>query len=892
MRTKSNALHGSLARRTGALVSLLLSLALGLPSRADASDLGLTETDCRCCHGPTLADRHHLMVVHRGLECLSCHQMTWNPAMLQYEAQVTRNCPQCHTGSLADRHHLLVDQVTYTCFTCHTVTWDPAIMMYVPVFNNSCNAPSPSPGSLATINGTVTTPSGAGLSWVQISAGSGQFFAVTTATGAYQLADVPPGAYGITASVDGYVSASRSITVMAGQTALVNFVLAPVAAPATIAGQVLDANRAPVQGARVFTSDGLSSAFSDVEGTFTLADVAVGNYTLTAEKGGYGSSSQSISVSAGQDLVAQLVLPHIPLEICGDGLDNDGNGLIDCADLTCANTAACPPPVELCSDGLDNDGNGLIDCADLACTGAVGCPPPVAEICGDGIDNDENGLADCKDPACDGTPVCQTAGRELCGDGIDNDHNLVTDCRDPACIGTPACPAPTPEICGDSKDNNGDGLVDCADPLCFGSRRCVYEKCGDGIDNDGDGLTDCADPVCAKSSKCLRPPVDICNDGIDNDGNGKADCADAKCAWSAVCKRPVVEEICNNHIDDNANGLVDCADVQCKSRSICLTEICSNGVDDDLDGVIDCADSSCVKNPVCAVPATPRSLPFSARASGSLNGYGVEKVGDGKLSTHWSTDQSHDTWVQLDLGGIYKVNEVDIRWYTEYATRFKVKVSKDGRFWRALKEISNGVGGLDAVVFGAREARYVLIDLEAAALTGFSINEIVIFQAPSTSPTNPDTWPSVPAGGAPVPPHKNLAMSAPVAASSFVLGFGPQKALDAKMVTRWKARGDAAQWLRVDLGRVFNVGRVVVRWHRKFAEDYKVKVSVDGIEWKVVAEVKHSNGRRDAIHFAPRAARYVQIDCEYAAHLSPTGLPVFSIFEVEVRQPPKARTLP
>jgi hypothetical protein len=68
---------------------------------------------------------------------------------------------------------------------------------------------------------------------------------------------------------------------------------------------------------------------------------------------------------------------------CNDGKDNDCNGLIDCRDPNCCLTGinndnstgcvgthwACPTPEdylsgELCNDTVDNDGDGLIDCAD------------------------------------------------------------------------------------------------------------------------------------------------------------------------------------------------------------------------------------------------------------------------------------------------------------------------------------------------------------------------------------------------------------------------------------------------------------------------------------------------------------------------------------------------
>ena len=60
-------------------------------------------------------------------------------------------------------------------------------------------------------------------------------------------------------------------------------------------------------------------------------------------------------------------------EICGDGLDNDDNGAVDCDDNACAEESACQPDDEICDDGLDNDENGAIDCADPVCAEADAC---------------------------------------------------------------------------------------------------------------------------------------------------------------------------------------------------------------------------------------------------------------------------------------------------------------------------------------------------------------------------------------------------------------------------------------------------------------------------------------------------------------------------------------
>jgi hypothetical protein len=66
--------------------------------------------------------------------------------------------------------------------------------------------------------------------------------------------------------------------------------------------------------------------------------------------------------------------PNIPaalgLGACEDGLDNDGDGLVDGLDPGCAGGAGGSETAPQCSDGADNDGDGRSDLADGDCTGA------------------------------------------------------------------------------------------------------------------------------------------------------------------------------------------------------------------------------------------------------------------------------------------------------------------------------------------------------------------------------------------------------------------------------------------------------------------------------------------------------------------------------------------
>lgn len=117
-------------------------------------------------------------------------------------------------------------------------------------------------------------------------------------------------------------------------------------------------------------SDGIVLTANGSNGCYTVQ--GLNTTTVTVSGGGTSRTCQTIShfrVYLGEK-------PPPPQEICGDKIDNDGDGLID--------EDCPPPPQEICGDKIDNDGDGLID---------EDCAPP-QEICGDKIDNDGDGKID------------------------------------------------------------------------------------------------------------------------------------------------------------------------------------------------------------------------------------------------------------------------------------------------------------------------------------------------------------------------------------------------------------------------------------------------------------------------------------------------------------------
>src|SRR5262249_15990356 len=107
--------------------------------------------------------------------------------------------------------------------------------------------------SVGAITGHVTDrTTGAAISGATVSSSGGS--TVTDATGTYTLSNVPTGSPSVTASRNGYIARTSSVTVTSGATATLDFQLDPgsTSSPGTISGRVTNlANGVALSGATI-----------------------------------------------------------------------------------------------------------------------------------------------------------------------------------------------------------------------------------------------------------------------------------------------------------------------------------------------------------------------------------------------------------------------------------------------------------------------------------------------------------------------------------------------------------------------------------------------------------------------------------------------------------------
>jgi hypothetical protein len=168
---------------------------------------------------------------------------------------------------------------------------------------------------------------------------------------------------------------------------------------------------------------------------------------------------------------------------CRSDADCDDDGLLCKEGICCAKgEAGCVASgaEARCADGVDEDRDGAVDCADPDCfnrgcrTGSASFTCDASGSCG-----------------CHTSSPAPGEGGALCADGEDNDCDGASDCADPDCLGVGSCTTTRgAEVCADALDNDADGMIDCADSDCPQGTACKRRQ--------GNGPGKCqADGTCA-----------------------------------------------------------------------------------------------------------------------------------------------------------------------------------------------------------------------------------------------------------------------------------------------------------------------------------------------------------------------------------------------------------
>lgn len=235
---------------------------------------------------------------------------------------------------------------------------------------------------------------------------------------------------------------------------------------------------------------------------------------------------------------------------------------------------------------------------------------------------------------------------------------------------------------------------------------------------------------------------------------------------------------------------------------------------------------------------------------------------DGTKSTRWESAWGNDTeWIYVDLGKVTNFTGVKLYWEGAYAKEYKIQTSNDEENWNTVYTNNNCAGGNEELNIQG-SARYVRVYMTKKALTayGYSLYEFEVYGTDGVTKRPVDY-------GTNIAENKNVQASSlrdvwwmyddnGVIDQSSVLA---KNAVDGKDNTYWCSGESDKQWFMVDLGRNYDIGRVVIDWNSDAGKMYDIQVSTNGNDWKTVYRQTKGYGYEVADIPMFATARYVRM---------------------------------
>ena len=175
------------------------------------------------------------------------------------------------------------------------------------------------------------------------------------------------------------------------------------------------------------------------------------------------------------------------------------------------------PGEENCTNGVDDDGDGAVDCEDPKCIGESVCQTDDETNCDNDSDDDGDGDVDCEDADCAGDPACNGGGGLVCAPEV--------------C--SPVCPSGNCSTCVTSGNCDSTCTGGNCDQQCGGNNTQCNFECGGGN----------CDMSCQDSAHCnMACPGGNCQMTCTGDADCNMTCSggncDVTCDTTGTCITP------------------------------------------------------------------------------------------------------------------------------------------------------------------------------------------------------------------------------------------------------------------------------------------------------------------------------------------------------------------
>lgn len=148
------------------------------------------------------------------------------------------------------------------------------------------------------IKGKATDSNGNALQDVNVTTSPGTSEKKTDNNGDYEITDVKPGNYTISATKDGYSTATKEVTVKSGE--VVDGNISMTKSNGDIRGKATDPAGNAVTGVVIATAPATAQSVTDAQGNYAILEVIPGDYTIYAGKTGYDTATKAVTVKANE----------------------------------------------------------------------------------------------------------------------------------------------------------------------------------------------------------------------------------------------------------------------------------------------------------------------------------------------------------------------------------------------------------------------------------------------------------------------------------------------------------------------------------------------------------------------------------------------------------------
>ena len=117
----------------------------------------------------------------------------------------------------------------------------------------------------------------------------------------------------------------------------------------------------------------------------------------------------------------------------------------------------------------------------------------------------------------------------------------------------------------------------------------------------------------------------------------------------------------------------------------------------------------------------------SYQATGTGAPFPPSSATDGNDATRWASDWSDPQWLQVDLGQVTAIRNVQLVWESAYGKAYQIQVSGDGVNWTTVYSTVGGQGGVETLAVSG-SGRYVrMYGTQRGTTYGYSLFEFGVY---------------------------------------------------------------------------------------------------------------------------------------------------------------------